>query len=64
MGIIVPRREQNEKDAWEAVYDRGGDSLSWAVGRGPKRASGDGLPEVKTIWAGLTTLNTLLACRQ
>ena len=31
---------------------------------GPKRAPSDGLPGVKTIWAGLTTLNTLLAYRE
>ncbi|MDR2484413.1 MAG: hypothetical protein LBD55_03360, partial [Treponema sp.] len=30
----------------------------------PKRAPGDGPPGVKTIWAGLSTLNTLLACRR
>ena len=30
---------------------------------GPKRAPSDGPPGVKTIWAGLTALNTLLACR-
>ncbi|MDR2517294.1 MAG: hypothetical protein LBC88_07955 [Spirochaetaceae bacterium] len=30
---------------------------------GPKRAPSDGPPGVKTIWAGLTTLNTLLAYR-
>ena len=31
---------------------------------GPKRAPSDGPPGVKTIWAGLTTLNTLLAYHQ
>ena len=31
---------------------------------GPKRAPSDGPPGVKTIWAGLTTLNTLLAYRE
>jgi hypothetical protein len=30
---------------------------------GPKRAPGDGPPGVKTIWARLSTLNTLLAYR-
>jgi hypothetical protein len=62
MAVIVPGREQNETDAGEAVYDRGGGKLSWTLG-GPKRAPSDGPPGVKTIWAGLTTLNTLLAYR-
>ena len=31
---------------------------------GPKRAPSDGPPGVKTIWTGLTTLNTLLAYRE
>jgi hypothetical protein len=52
MAVIVPGREQNEKDAGEAVCDRGGGKLSWAFGR------------AETIWAGLTALNALLACRQ
>jgi len=30
---------------------------------GPKRAPSDGSPGLKTIWIGLSTLNTLLAYR-
>jgi hypothetical protein len=33
MAVIVPGREQNGQAAGEAVYDRGGGKLSWAVGR-------------------------------
>ncbi|MDR2534716.1 MAG: helix-turn-helix domain-containing protein [Treponema sp.] len=32
-GTVVPGREQNEQDAGETVYNRGGGKLSWAVGR-------------------------------
>jgi len=31
---------------------------------GPKRAPSDGPPGVKTVWMGLSTLNTLLAYRE
>ena len=36
--------------------------LGWLGG--PKRAPSDGPPGVKTVWIGLSTLNTLLAYRE
>ena len=67
-----------EEEEWKALYCTANKtkkapqkpySIQEAVtylGRlgGPKRAPGDGPPGVKTVWMGLSTLNTLLAYRE
>jgi hypothetical protein len=67
-----------EEEEWKLLYGtanktkkspRGPYSIQEAVGYlgqlgGPKRAPSDGPPGVKTVWMGLSTLNTLLAYRE
>jgi hypothetical protein len=67
-----------EEEEWKALYCTGNKSkkapkkpysMQEAVtylGRlgGPKRAPSDGPPGLKTVWIGLSTLNTLLAYRE